>query len=390
MEQRLSWMAEDPSTDPARAWGHFGYFAMTHGGIPNEPYSFTRPAGAAARFQVARARSPRRKADMAGTIRWGILGTGFIAHLQVADLVANGFSVTAVGSRSQESADAFAAEFGIPTAHASYDDLVADPNVDIVYVSTPHPFHAENALLALRAGKHVLIEKPFTLNADEAREVVQAAADANLVVLEALWTRFLPHLARIREIIAAGTLGEVRSLIADHGQNLPKDPQHRINNRELGGGALLDLGIYPVSLAFDLFGSPETVHAIAAKTATGVDRQTAMVFGYRDGQQALLHASLDTAGPNTASIIGTEGRIEIDSVWYSPTTFTVFDSTGAVIERYEQAVEHRGMQFQAWEAERLIDAGLTSGEILAPEESVRIMETLDEVRRQIDLVYPGE
>ncbi|WP_394769650.1 Gfo/Idh/MocA family protein [Lacisediminihabitans sp.] len=327
---------------------------------------------------------------MAGTIRWGILGTGFIAHLQAADLVNNGFSVTAVGSRSQESADAFAAEFGIPVAHGSYEALVADANVDVVYVSTPHPFHAENALLALRAGKHVLIEKAFTLNAAEAREVVRVGADAGLVVLEAMWTRFLPHMVRIREIIAAGTLGDVRTLIADHNQSLPTDPRHRINNPELGGGALLDLGIYPVSFAFDLFGSPSTVLANAAKTQTGVDRQTAIIFGYPDGQQAVLHCALDTAGPNRAVILGTEGRIEIDTVWYSPTTFSVFDSAGTVIERFETAVEPRGMQFQAWEAERLIGAGLTSGEILPPEESVRIMETLDEIRRQIGVVYPGE
>jgi predicted dehydrogenase len=327
---------------------------------------------------------------MAGTIRWGILGTGFIAHLQTTDLVNNGFAVTAVGSRSQESADAFAAEFGIPAAHGSYEALVTDPDVDIVYVSTPHPFHAENALLALRAGKHVLIEKAFTLNADQAREVVRVGADAGLVVLEAMWTRFLPHIVRIREIIAAGTLGDVRTLIADHNQSLPTDPQHRINNPELGGGALLDLGIYPVSFALDLFGSPTTILANAATTSTGVDRQTAIIFGYSDGQQAVLHCALDTAGPNRAVILGTRGRIEIDTVWYSPTTFTVFDSAGTVVERFEEAVQPRGMQFQAWEAERLIEAGLTSGEILPPEESVRIMESLDEIRRQIGVVYPGE
>lgn len=327
---------------------------------------------------------------MTGTIRWGILGTGFIARLQTADLVKNGFAVTAVGSRSQESADAFAAEFGIPAAHGSYEALVADPSVDVVYVATPHPFHAENALLALRAGKHVLVEKAFTLNSAEAREVVLVGADAGLVVLEAMWTRFLPHMVRIREIIAAGTLGDVRTLIADHNQSLPTDPKHRINNPQLGGGALLDLGIYPVSFAFDLFGSPSTVYAHAAKAPTGVDRQTAIVFGYADGRQAVLHCALDTAGPNRAVILGTLGRIEIDSVWYTPTTFTVLDSEGTVVERYENVVEPRGMQFQAWEAERLIGAGLTRGEILPPEESVRIMETLDEIRHQIGVVYPGE
>ncbi len=323
-------------------------------------------------------------------LRWGILGTGWIAHEQTTDLLGNGFVVTAVGSRTQESADAFAAEFGIPTAHGSYEALVADPDVDVIYVSTPHPFHAANATLALDAGKHVLVEKAFTINAAEARAVVELAAEKNLVVLEAMWTRFLPHMLRIREIIAAGTLGQVRTLLADHNQDLPKDPAHRLNDPALGGGALLDLGIYPVSFAHDLFGVPSTIQANAAKTATGVDRQTAIVLSYADGQQAVLHTALDTLGPNRAAVIGTLGRIEIDSVWYTPTPFTVFDNQGNVIERFDQPVRNRGMQYQAWELERLVAAGRAAGDILPASESVQIMETLDEVRRQIGLVYPGE
>jgi predicted dehydrogenase len=302
-------------------------------------------------------------------IRWGVLGTGFIAHAQTADLLGCGFTVVAVGSRSQGTADAFAAEFGIPVAHGSYEALVADPGVDAIYISTPHPFHAENALLALRAGKHVLIEKPFTLTAGQAVEVVDAGEEAGLVVMEAMWTR---------------------TLIADHNQDLPKDPLHRLNNPALGGGALLDLGIYPVSFAFDLFGSPTVVKAMAAKTVTGVDRQTAILFGFDDGRQAVLHSALDTRGPNTAVILGTEGRIEVDAVWYSPTTFTVFDAKGEVIERFDTAVAHRGMQFQAWEFERRIREGDHSPAILPARESVRIMETLDAVRAQIGLSYPGE
>ena len=327
---------------------------------------------------------------MADVVRWGILGTGFIARTQTADLVGCGFTVTAVGSRLLSSAEAFAAEFDIPAAHGSYEELVADPNVDAIYVATPHPFHAENALLALRAGKHVLVEKAFTLNAAQAREVVATAAQLGLVVMEAMWTRFLPHMLRIREIIAAGTIGDVRTLIADHNQDLPKDPLHRLNNPALGGGALLDLGIYPVSFAFDLFGAPETVRAIAAMTATGVDRQAAILLGFGDGRQAVLHTALDTRGPNTASIIGTGGRIEVDAVWYSPTTFMVFDENGEVVERFENTVSHRGMQFQAWEFERRIRTTDTTAVILPPRESVRIMETLDEVRAQIGLSYPDE
>ncbi len=320
-------------------------------------------------------------------IRWGILGTGGIAHLQVHDLIQHGFTVAAVGSRNQASADAFAAEFDIVAAHPSYEALVADPNVDVVYVSTPHPYHARNALLALDAGKHVLVEKSFTVNAAEAHAVVDRAKQNGLIVVEAMWTRFLPHMVRIRELIADGALGEVRTVIADHNQLLSSDPLHRINNPLLGGGALLDLGIYPVSFAFDILGTPRTVIANAAMTDTGVDRQTAIIFGFDGGRQAVLHAALDTPGPNRAAVIGTEGRIEIDSVWFSPTTFTRYDREGDVVERWDEQVTGRGGQFQAWEVERLIESG-GSSQIMPPDESVRIMETLDEVRRQIGLSYP--
>ncbi|TBN55404.1 Gfo/Idh/MocA family oxidoreductase [Glaciihabitans arcticus] len=327
---------------------------------------------------------------MAESIRWGILGTGGIAHAFASDLRDNGFTIAAVGSRSQESADAFAAEFGIPTAHPTYEALAADPGVDAIYVSTPHPFHAENATLALNGGKHVLVEKPFTLNQGEATAVVALAAEKRLVVLEAMWSRFLPHMVRLREIIAEGTIGQVRTVIADHNQNLPKDPSHRLQNPDLGGGALLDLGIYPVSFAWDMLGAPTSVNAISSPTATGVDRQTAIVLGYENGQQALLHTALDTAGPNEASVIGTNGWVKLDGTFYVPTTFTVRDSSNEVVETFEQEVGSRGMQFQAWELERLVAAGEIAGEILPPEETVGIMGTLDEVRRIIGLKYPGE
>ncbi|TFC05535.1 Gfo/Idh/MocA family oxidoreductase [Cryobacterium adonitolivorans] len=328
---------------------------------------------------------------MTDALRWGILATGGIAHQFAGDLVKNGFTVQAVGSRSQASADAFAAEFGIPTAHPSYEALVADPEVDIIYVSTPHPFHAANATLALEAGKHVLIEKPITLNAAEARALVALAASKNLLVLEAMWTRFLPHMARIREILASGTLGDVHSLIADHTQDLPDDPTHRINSLALGGGALLDLGIYPVSFASALFGPPETILASATFKDTGVDAQIATIFRYPGGQIASLISASDTKGPNTASILGTEGRIDIGEVWYSPTSFRVYNGANEVVEAYETAAfVGRGMHYQATEAERLVAAGLITSELLTTTESVQIMETLDAIRAQIGLVYVGD
>lgn len=322
--------------------------------------------------------------------RWGILGTGFIAGLQTPDLMSNGSVVQAVGSRTLASATEFAARFQIPSSHGSYEDLVADPDVDIVYISTPHPFHHENALLALDAGKHVLIEKPFAMNARQAQEIVELAETKGLIALEAMWTRYLPHMVRIRELIRSGALGEVRTVIADHNQNLPKDPAHRLNDPALGGGALLDLGIYPVSFAFDVFGAPVGIRAAASMTETGVDRQTAMIFEYGDGQQAVLHCALDTAGPNQAAIIGTEGRIEIPSVWYTPSAFTRYDADGNVVEHFDEPVSGRGMQYQAREMERLIAVRAIANDILPPRQSVQVMEALDEVRRQIGLAYASD
>ncbi len=327
---------------------------------------------------------------MSQPVRWGILGTGWIAETFVTDLLAVGLTVSAVGSRSQESADAFAQRFGIPRAHASYEALAADPEVDAIYIATPHPLHAENALLAIGAGKHVLVEKPFTLNGDEAQRVADAAAEAGVAVLEAMWTRFLPHMARLREIIAAGTLGDVRTVIADHDQKLPADPKHRINNPDLGGGSMLDLAVYPISFAVDLLGVPTTVIANATMTETGVDRQTALIFEHEGGRQSMSHSALDAPGPVKAAVIGTDGWVEIDRWWYNPTSFTVYDAAGTVVERFEQEVTSRGMQFQAFELERLIGAGETESPLLPLAETVAIMRTMDEARRQIGLRYPGE
>lgn len=323
------------------------------------------------------------------TTRWGILATGWIAELFTKDLILAGHKVTAVGSRSQAGADRFAAAHGIARAHGSYEALCADPEVDVIYVATPHPQHAMAAKLALNAGKHVLVEKAFTLNAPEAAEIVALAEAKGLVILEAMWTRFLPHMVRLRQVIAAGTIGDLRSVTADHRQSLPDDPKHRLNALDLGGGALLDLGIYPISFTFDMLGAPLSIKALASFHATGADRQVATVFTYASGAVATTLSSSDSAGPNRAAVVGTKGRIEIDRTWYAPTTFRVHDNDNTVIETFDGAVPGRGMQFQAAEVERLIAcAGVST--IMPPAQSVAIMQTLDEVRRQIGLRYPGE
>jgi predicted dehydrogenase len=322
--------------------------------------------------------------------RWGILGPGGIARAFTSDLRTAGLDVAAVGSRRRDTADAFAAEFGIPHSHGSYEELVADPDVDIVYIATPHPMHAANALLALEAGKHVLVEKPFTLNAAEAASVRDAAAERGLLAMEAMWTRYLPHMVRIREIVAEGGLGEVRALTADHTQLLPSDPTHRLNALELGGGALLDLGIYPISFAWDILGEPLSVAASARLGDTGADTEVATVMAHSSGALSTSLSASRAAGPNTASVIGTDARIDIDRVWYSPTTFRVVGPDGTVLEEFRSVVDGRGMQYQALAAERLLAEGRTDSDVLPIDETVAIMATLDEIRELVGVRYPGE
>lgn len=323
-------------------------------------------------------------------LRWGILGPGGIARAFTSDLRTAGLDVVAVGSRRRESAEAFAADFAVPHAHGSYEELVSDPTVDIVYVATPHPLHAANALLALEAGKHVLVEKPFTLNAAEAAAVRDAAADRGLLAMEAMWSRYLPHMARIREIVASGALGEVRAVMADHTQLLPSDPEHRLNALELGGGALLDLGVYPISFAWDMLGTPLSIVASARLGDTGADTEVATIMAHASGALSTSLSASRAAGPNTASVIGTEGRIDLDRVWYTPTTFRLVGPDGAVHEEYVSHIEGRGLQYQALAAERYLTAGLTDSDVLPIEESVAIMATLDEVRELVGVRYPGE
>lgn len=326
----------------------------------------------------------------ASELRWGILATGGIAHLFTSDLRTAGRTVTAVGSRRSEAAQEFAKKYDIPHAHGSYEALVADPDVDIIYVATPHPMHKDVAIMALRAGKHVLVEKPFMLNAAEAEEVRDVAAEHGLLAMEAMWTRYLPHMVRMREIIAAGTLGEIRAVTADHTQKISSDPSHRLNSLELGGGALLDLGIYPISFAWDVLGEPVGIVAAARIGDTGADVEVATIMTHANGAISTSISASQSAGPNTAHVIGTEARIEIDRVWYNAVSFRVIAPDGAILEEYNSDIEGRGMQYQALAAERIIAAGKTDSDILSIDETVAIMETLDEVRELIGVRYPGE
>jgi predicted dehydrogenase len=324
-------------------------------------------------------------------LRWGILGTGSIAASFAGDLqLLDEHRLVAVGSRRQSTADDFAARFDAPHPHGSYEELCADPDVDVVYVSTPHPFHAHDALLAIHAGKHVLCEKPFAMNADEATQVITAARHRGVFCMEAMWTRFLPHMRRIRQLLDARTLGDVRTVTADHGPRfLPPNPAFRLYAPELGGGALLDLGIYPVSFASYVLGSPNQVTAASDPTRTGVDAQTSAVLQYAGGAHAVLTTTLGAATPNRAAVTGTEGRIEIDRVWYQPTSFTLHTLSGTA-QHFAEPRIGQGLRYQAAEVGRCLRDGLLESPIMPLDESLSIMTTMDEIRRQIGLRYPSE
>lgn len=325
-----------------------------------------------------------------GTVRWGILATGGVARLFARDLRMHGHRITAVGSRTLAGARDFADQFRIPRAHGSYDELVADPEVDVVYVATPHDLHADNARSALAHGKHVVVEKPFTLNAVEARQLVDLGRRRGLLVMEAMWTRFLPHMRFVRQALAEGRIGEVRSVHADHTQSLPSDPSHRLNDPRRGGGALLDLGVYPVSLAHDLLGAPHDVTAVGELTTTGVDGSVATILRHDRGAVSTSYSSMRTRGPNRAVVLGTAGRLEIAPVWYAPTTVEVRNDRDEVVDRFQQPVSGRGMQYQATEVEQLIEAGEVASRLMSPGESVAVMKTMDRVRAAIGVRYPGE
>ena len=320
---------------------------------------------------------------------WGILGPGGIAKAFAEDLKKlNGHSIAAVGSRTLSNAQSFANTFG-GTAYGSYEELVADPQVDAIYVATPHPAHKENVILALNAGKPVLCEKPFAVNADEAQQMVDAAHKNGVALMEAMWARFLPHYAQVREIIQSGVLGKIHTIQADHGQRLADQNIPRLVEPALAGGALLDLGIYPVSFAHMILGNPSKITSSAVLTDKGVDAQTSMIFDYADGAQAVLNTTMIEQTPCRAVVAGLNGWLEIDRTFYNPASMRVVLNDGTTTEYPSSYVGH-GLREQAEVFKQLVTSGQQQSQILNWQDTVDIMKTLDQVRSQIGLKYPFE
>ena len=313
---------------------------------------------------------------MTTALQWGIIGTGRIARTFASDLsfIDDG-EVVAVGSRTLASAEAFAGEFGVEAVHDSYEELVADPRVEAVYVATPHPMHYANARLALEAGKPVLVEKAFTMTVDEAVDLVAIARQRGLFLMEAMWTRFLPHVIALREIVRSGELGEIVAVIADHGKWFEKDPNSRLFAPELGGSAMLDLGVYPVSFASMILGAPSRVVAMVTPAFSGVDATASAVLGYDSGAQAVVTCTSSARSATRASVVGTLARVEIDGDFYAPSSLRVIPRAGDA-RRLEFVTQGRGLQYQASHVASLLAAGRTESDVMPLDESIAIMATM--------------
>ncbi|MDV3221040.1 Gfo/Idh/MocA family oxidoreductase [Intrasporangium sp.] len=329
----------------------------------------------------------------APAIRWGILGPGFIAN-EFATAVETGTasSVVAVGSRSRDRARAFAERHGVVRSYGTYDELMADEDVDAVYIASPHSEHHAHALLALEAGKSVLVEKAFTRNASEARAVIRAATSRGLLVAEAMWARYLPHYDVIRQVVDRGLLGDVVLVRADHSQLLHPDGPDRLAAPELAGGALLDLGVYAVSFADHLLGPPVSVAARGTLIDRGVDATVGVVLAYASGAVAVLTSSMLARTPSAAEVVGTEARIELDGPFYSPTAVRLLASDGEVLAERPGVLPGRirGFSYQAAEFARCLTSGCRECDSMPHAATLRVMSTMDEIRSQIGVRYPGE
>jgi predicted dehydrogenase len=324
------------------------------------------------------------------TFRWGVLATGNIAASMAQALhEVDDADLVAVGSRSQASADAFGDKWHIPRRYASYEALTTDPDVDIIYIATPHNLHFENMRLCLSAGKHALCEKPLTLNARESAECIALAREKGLFLMEAVWMRFFPAMAQVRQWVCDGVIGDVRLVQADFCFNLPFDPAHRLYNPQLGGGALLDLGIYPLSFTTMILGFPQRIHSHAHLSQTGVDELDTLALFYESGAVANLSCSMRFDRPREAFVFGSEGHIQIHETFFRPDRLTL-KRNDAEAKTMHLPFRGNGYTHEVEEVHACLRSGRTESEIMPLDESLRLMQLMDGLRAEWGVKYPGE
>jgi predicted dehydrogenase len=321
------------------------------------------------------------------TIRWGIIGPGNIARKFATGLQAlPDATLLAVASRSHDNAQRFGKEYGVSHRYDSYEALVSDPEVDAVYIATPHTGHYEHTLLCLNHNKAVLCEKPLAINTGQVKKMIALAQEKRLFFMEALWTKFLPSIRQIRKLIAEGAIGEVRTVQADFGFRTDASPAGRLLNSALGGGSVLDIGIYPIFLATTLLGRPTQVKALAQMTTTGVDAQCSMSLAYENGAVATLLSTIVSTTPTQAYIAGSRGSIQLHPRWYAPASFTLFqDGKEPVLVSPEYL--GNGYNYEAEEVMHCLREGRTESELMSHSDSLLLMEVMDWVRKEAGIQY---
>lgn len=326
----------------------------------------------------------------APSLRWGIMGPGWIGAQFTKSVQSHSRQViAAVGSRSLARSKAFADTFGVPAAYGSYEELAAAPDIDIIYVCTPHNFHHSAAILAIDSGKHVLIEKPIGLNAQQARDIATRAKAAGVFSTEAMWSFFLPKFDVIRQVLDAGTLGTVTTVLAEYGEHFERS--HRIFDPALAGGPLLDLGTYPLALIIEVLGAPERLHAVGQPHESGVNAQLSAVMEFPGGSQAVMNSHLHNFTPSAATIVGSDATLTIDGPFNMPGGFEIRFPDGTRLRHTESAGAHfEGLHYEAAAVARAVAAGQAETLQRPLHSSIRTMEAADEIRRQLGIEFQGE
>ena len=323
-------------------------------------------------------------------IKWGILGTGRIASAFATALQVVGNSeLHAVGSRTVTKAGQFAKEYNIPVAYGSYEELVRDADIDVLYIATPHNLHLENTLLALDHRKHVLCEKPMGVNRKEVKTLITKAGEEKLFLMEALWSRFLPNIRKAKELVESGVIGDVQLLTAYLAFKSDKGPEHRQFNKDLCGGTVLDIGIYNIFLSLLLLGKPTKISAMAALSDQGVDTSCSYLFKYEKEKMAIMYSSFMADSPNIAEIHGTKGKIVLEHKWFCPGRVRLI-LPDASEEVFDFEIKSNGYEFEAEEVAECIRAGKTQSELWSLNDSLELVEIMDAVRRECGIVYKNE
>jgi len=325
-------------------------------------------------------------------IRWGILGAGKIANKFAADLrLVKDAELVAIASRNPKKIAAFTADFPVPLVFHTYEELAASPDVDVIYIATPHGFHRDHALLCLQHKKAVLCEKAFALNTYQVQDMINAARKHNVFLMEAFWTKFLPQYQKVNTLIKSGDIGEIKMIQADFGFRATTPTPQRLHDPALGGGALLDIGIYPVFLALAMLGKPVDVKAVMKPYASGVDEQIAMTLTFENGALANLSATFAADTPVEATICGTLGYIRMSNRFHNATS----QITLVKDKQAPQAIEvHRedgyGYQFEARHVNSCLQKGLTESPVMCHNDSLLLIETLDRIRKSCGIRYQAD